>query len=181
MSISNKFSSLTSTISFMRPELQFGSVMDPIPLNPPVDFFCMYSHLILMPVLTFCSVNYTRCWGTHARLFSSCRIQKLNFNSEQLVSLNYIFSCFRHLFKLYLMFRRWLGEKYDGIRACWNPRLKRLYLYMAISYDVLLYTRLLYYFDEFSFSRNAVNLQFPSSLQGSLGKIYLDGELWYFF
>eukprot|EP00026_Physarum_polycephalum_P001074 Phypoly_transcript_01075.p1 GENE.Phypoly_transcript_01075~~Phypoly_transcript_01075.p1 ORF type:complete len:1059 (+),score=134.10 Phypoly_transcript_01075:98-3274(+) len=49
----------------------------------------------------------------------------------------------------------WLGEKYDGIRAYWNPRIKQMY------------------------SRNSVLLRFPSSFQGAFGKIYLDGELWF--
>lgn len=40
--------------------------------------------------------------------------------------LKYAFSCFFHYF---YYFFRWIGEKYDGIRCCWNPYSQTAYLF----------------------------------------------------
>ena len=31
---------------------------------------------------------------------------------------------------------RWLGEKYDGIRSCWNPRRKKLYPFFTFLFNI---------------------------------------------
>eukprot|EP00026_Physarum_polycephalum_P004684 Phypoly_transcript_04707.p1 GENE.Phypoly_transcript_04707~~Phypoly_transcript_04707.p1 ORF type:complete len:664 (+),score=57.25 Phypoly_transcript_04707:58-2049(+) len=48
----------------------------------------------------------------------------------------------------------WLGEKYDGIRCCWNPTLRKLY------------------------SRAGNELLSVSSLVSTLPPIFVDGEIW---
>jgi hypothetical protein len=49
--------------------------------------------------------------------------------SSQLSTENswYLFCSFPFFFSSSFDIKRWLGEKYDGIRACWDPRTKQLY------------------------------------------------------
>eukprot|EP00026_Physarum_polycephalum_P001864 Phypoly_transcript_01867.p1 GENE.Phypoly_transcript_01867~~Phypoly_transcript_01867.p1 ORF type:complete len:897 (+),score=81.10 Phypoly_transcript_01867:37-2727(+) len=49
----------------------------------------------------------------------------------------------------------WIGEKYDGIRVCWNPVRKLLY------------------------SRKGLTLDFNESLAAELPHAFIDGEIWY--
>lgn len=51
--------------------------------------------------------------------------------------------------------RRWLFEKYDGVRGLWNPHNRTMY------------------------SRTGRELALPSEIVESMPDIFLDGELWY--
>ena len=48
---------------------------------------------------------------------------------------------------LFILYFRWLGEKYDGVRCIWNPIHKALYLiFLIILYYILF---ILFYFTLF--------------------------------
>eukprot|EP00026_Physarum_polycephalum_P001704 Phypoly_transcript_01706.p1 GENE.Phypoly_transcript_01706~~Phypoly_transcript_01706.p1 ORF type:complete len:1010 (+),score=136.82 Phypoly_transcript_01706:80-3109(+) len=49
----------------------------------------------------------------------------------------------------------WLGEKYDGVRFCWNPKTETLY------------------------SRKGLQIELAPELTSLLPDIFLDGELWF--
>jgi len=54
-----------------------------------------------------------------------------------------------------LIIRRWMGEKYDGIRVCWHPFLRSLY------------------------TRSGLPLDFPAFLAACFPEKFVDGEFWY--
>eukprot|EP00026_Physarum_polycephalum_P003272 Phypoly_transcript_03282.p1 GENE.Phypoly_transcript_03282~~Phypoly_transcript_03282.p1 ORF type:complete len:817 (+),score=97.02 Phypoly_transcript_03282:362-2452(+) len=49
----------------------------------------------------------------------------------------------------------WVGEKYDGIRCCWNPRRNAVY------------------------SRSGIEMHFPPTFTSFFPRIFLDGEVWF--
>jgi len=51
---------------------------------------------------------------------------------------------------------RWMLEKYDGVRAFWNPQSRCFY------------------------SRKGLKKNLPQDIIDSMPNIFLDGELWYF-
>lgn len=65
-----------------------------------------------------------------------------------------------------------MSEKYDGVRGCWHPHRKTLYL-CSNALNLPLITRYSRYAVEITALPESALLSFPNS-------IFLDGELWYF-
>ena len=72
---------------------------------------------------------------------------------------------------------RWLGEKYDGVRCCWNPEEEQLYLIMFLISLLIIRTL----FDFTRYSRNNVRIDIHSLVKKMFGRVVLDGEIWYLF
>lgn len=73
--------------------------------------------------------------------------------------------------------RRWIGEKYDGVRICWNGMRKQLYLILQSSFGDHIGN------DKLKYSRSGMSIGLPvahSSVMSELtyGSI-IDCEAWY--
>lgn len=72
---------------------------------------------------------------------------------------------------------RWLGEKYDGVRYCWNPRNEILYLLLSLSLSLLKSDSS---FTILKYNRVGLELNVPHVFIDQLVdyNIYMEGELW---
>lgn len=61
-----------------------------------------------------------------------------------------------------------MGEKFDGMRACWNP--ETTVLYVVVSFSFLLTTN--------SYSRTATVIPLLPEFKILPPKVFLDGEIW---
>jgi hypothetical protein len=44
----------------------------------------------------------------------------------------YILYFYLLIILIFIVFRRWVGEKYDGVRVCWHPTLQKPYPHFVI-------------------------------------------------
>ena len=90
-------------------------------------------------------------------------------------------------------YRRWLGEKYDGIRSCWNSITKQLYPYSPFFFSSSsFFTSISLLTSAFAslslicrYSRASQTLELPTPLYQQLQQVplecFLDAEIWYSF
>jgi hypothetical protein len=77
-----------------------------------------------------------------------------------------------------ILYIRWASEKYDGVRACWNPKTKTMYIIIFV---------LLKSLNNFApcvprYGRSAVEVETSFLSRYSVvfpNSILLDGEIWY--
>ena len=68
---------------------------------------------------------------------------------------------------------RWMGEKFDGIRACWNPSTRTLYVYYLLFRSAL-------GFMPYRYSRAGLCVDVLTEIIFVMpSSTFLDGELWY--
>eukprot|EP00026_Physarum_polycephalum_P001151 Phypoly_transcript_01152.p1 GENE.Phypoly_transcript_01152~~Phypoly_transcript_01152.p1 ORF type:complete len:1060 (-),score=94.29 Phypoly_transcript_01152:294-3473(-) len=109
--------SLSDTIYFQRPDLLPASwSVEPIPMNPPPDFF----QSLDLP-------------GIKELMLASFVVDN-NFINQN---------------------TWWMGEKYDGIRCCWNPDLCNVY------------------------TRNGREIELAENIPNSFPYVFIDGEFWF--
>ena len=89
-------------------------------------------------------------------------------------------------------YRRWLGEKYDGIRSCWNSITKQLYPYSPFFFCSSFFTSISLLTSACAslslicrYSRASQTLELPTPLYQQLQQVslecFLDAEIWYSF
>ena len=91
---------------------------------------------------------------------------------------------------------RWMAEKYDGLRACWNPKSKVVYLCdltffafpLFFSFFLLLLLSSFFlasplfdarFHDGNRYTRRGGTIGVPTSFMRTLPGAFLDGEIWY--
>ena len=128
--------SLVATIKKHRPELlsEITSTADPIPEDMPADF--LESQI---PTVEDIGHPVTACF------FTLSKIDPTNW---------YSFACVSYV--VCLCITRWVFEKYDGVRAFWNPNKKAFYSRRGNKFTSI-----------------------PQEIIDSMpDDIFLDGELW---
>ena len=90
---------------------------------------------------------------------------------------------------------RWLGEKYDGIRCCWNHQLRRLYPSLNIQatfFNILSFSETIFsihqrclmtdymWLTQERYSRVGNELLLVPELVDAFPPMFLDCEIWYF-
>ena len=66
-----------------------------------------------------------------------------------------------------------MGEKYDGVRCCWNPMQRRLYP------SIKTYQSMRILVDIGIYSRYGKLLDLPFDFRSQFPKAFVDGEIWY--
>ena len=78
-----------------------------------------------------------------------------------------------------------MGEKYDGVRVCWNSIREKLYPFVLFGklYYIYLYIYYYYYYCNLilnKYSRGGNSIGIPDNyIPEFFYNIFLDGELWY--
>lgn len=67
-----------------------------------------------------------------------------------------------------------MGEKYDGIRCCWNPTLGAAYLTLVLDYNFSFIC-----FDSSSYTRNGREILLLPQMEQCIPSLFIDGEFWY--
>jgi hypothetical protein len=179
---------LVETIKFERPDLVCdtkGARSVLIPLNPDLSYFngihvsnyYYYSKLLLARNVP--DVGELMCASYPQYFDSNSTDDPLpvpsdpdTFSRAVLITHPwYLFFVSFYLIMLTIIVR-WLGEKYDGIRACWNIVEKVLYslLHPLCDNTFLILKR---------FSRAGYPLRLLPSFIGIFPRQFLDSEIWY--
>lgn len=73
-----------------------------------------------------------------------------------------------------MIIKRWIGEKYDGMRCCWNPNKRTAYLLILFLNFTLLYM----IEKRYTRAGNEIEL-LPSIIHSLPTTLFIDCELWY--
>jgi hypothetical protein len=68
---------------------------------------------------------------------------------------------------------RWLGELFEGERACWNP--KQRVLYLSWHYTT---PELVKFIDDIRYSRLATRVLLLKNIEDNFPAVFLDGDVW---
>ncbi len=125
--------SLLATIEFYRPDLSLhvishiGNMSRMIPLNPPHKYFTGFSspssrssEVTHLPLSTEGVPDIGELMLTS---FPHSNFFQYDFIANSWYCFNLVLP--RYFLSFFLL--RWIGEKYDGIRICWNSGKKELY------------------------------------------------------
>ena len=141
--------SLIATVRLSRPDLLIDEANQneegqPIPEDIPPHFFDKQ-----IPQVEGIGEPTTATFFTHTR------IDPTSWYISKNLFLSFSLSLFFFILLAFTLFR-WMLEKYDGVRAFWNPESKAFY------------------------TRQGRKKVMPQEIIDSMPTIFLDGELWYY-
>lgn len=149
--IINGYNSLKASVHVRRPELlPPGQKIRAAPIllmSQPMYFngnlFLFFSFLLLT-MLLFLTPLIVNIVPDIGEMMLASFAMSTQFDGENWYAFVRFFD-FIIIFVL-LTWQRWMGEKYDGVRACWNPLVHKLYLLFLLPFTLISH----YFIFEFS-------------------------------